>query len=438
MFYKLRKIEKRKDGIYFLNQLGYVVKIPKSKYGVVMKYAHHKKMSNEMPKIIKDLADAHILIFDNYQPSDLNLEYDDALVKTNDDKPIYKAPIISHFSITNVCNMNCKYCAVKGIHQSSNQLSTEKAKEVIKKLADWGVFQIGLTGGEPTIRKDLVELVKYTASLNVACNLTTNGWSVSEFLVDKLVAAGLTQVQLSLDSHLELEHERYRNKGSFKRVMKTATLFKKRGLIVGFDTVVTNDNLDQIEDMISFLEKEGYDGLTLLKLKPGDLDFLTFKRLVPEYKKYGLLVDKICHYKGSLEVTLDCGSVCNLCMTLTEDEILKLHSAGCPAGHTLIHIDSNGDMYPCAGLSKKEFNFGNILDDNFIEYWNNNEFLKQMRNIKNTITGPCKSCSRLANCRGGCRAISYQFGNLFGSDLTCNFYKLSNYERRDKSESYSK
>ena len=124
---------------------------------------------------------------------------------------------------------------------------------MIDKLVDWGVFQIGLTGGEPTVRKDLVELVRYVSSKQVACNLTTNGFNVSAKLVDDLVAAGLTQVQLSLDSHIKEEHERYRNKGSYEKVLKTAKLFKNKGLIVGFDTVVTNDNLDKIKDMIIFL-----------------------------------------------------------------------------------------------------------------------------------------------------------------------------------------
>lgn len=422
MFNKIRKIEKRGNEVYFLNKLGYVVSVPISQYEEIMKYGKSKILKDYMPHIIKDLADAQILVFDNYKPNEDNLEFDDSLVISDNDIPIYKAPIIAHVSVTSACNMNCKYCSVRNIHKNFKELSTEECKKIIDKLVEWGVFQIGLTGGEPTVRKDIVELVRYTTSQKVACNLTTNGWHITEQLVNDLINAGLTQVQLSLDSHIEEEHERYRNKGSFKRVMKAAEMFKQKGLIVGFDTVVTNDNLDKIEDMIKFLEEKQFDGLTLLKLKQGDLDFETFKALVPEYERYGKLVDTICRYKGNLDVTLDCGSVSNLCMTLTEDESKKLHSAGCPAGHTLIHIDSNGDMYPCAGLSRKEFKFGNILEDDPISCWNENVLLKQMRNIKKNIEGQCKNCPKLDNCRGGCRAISYSFGDLLGSDETCKIH----------------
>lgn len=419
MFNKLRKIDKRYKEIYFLNKLGYVVSIPIEEYDVVMKYANKRLLTDNMPKIIKDLADAQILIFDNYKPNEKNIEFDDALVNANNEEPIYKAPIIAHLSVTNFCNMNCKYCSVRNIHNKDEEPTTLECKKMIDKLVNWGTFQIGLTGGEPTIRKDIVELVRYTSKKKVACNLTTNGWNISQKLVDNLVKAGLTQVQLSLDSHIEEEHEKYRTKGSYKRVLKAAEMFKKKGLIVGFDTVVTNDNLDKIEDFINFLEERNYDGLTLLKLKQGDLDKEIFLKLVPNYEKYGKLIDKICKYKGDIDVTLDCGSVCNLCMTLTDAEAKSLHSAGCPAGHTLIHVDCNGDMYPCAGLSRKEFKLGNILKEAPAKVWKENELLKKMRNIKNIINGKCKNCNKLNNCRGGCRAISYTFGDLFGSDESC-------------------
>lgn len=437
MFNNLKKIEKRDNEVFFLNKLGYVVSIPMKDYNIVMKYANKKLFNKNWPKVIKDLSDAQILTYKNYNPSEKNLNFDDALVKTNDENPIYKAPIISHLSVTNFCNMNCKYCSVRHIHKDKKDPTTKECKKMIKKLADWGAFQIGLTGGEPTIRKDIVELVKYTSKKHVACNITTNGWNISQKLVDNLINAGLTQIQLSLDSHIEEEHERYRTKGSFKKVLNAAKMFKEKGIIVGFDTVVTNDNLDNMEEMINFLEKEGYDGLTLLKLKQGDLDFETFKKLVPDYERYGKLIDKVCKYKGNLDVTLDCASVCNLCMTLTEEEAKNLHSAGCPAGHTLIHVDCNGDMYPCAGLSKEKFKLGNILQEDPEKIWRENELLKNMRNIKNIINGKCKNCSKLDNCRGGCRAISYSFGNLFGSDNSCNIDEIVT-ERRDKVESNSK
>ena len=421
MFKELRNIEKREDGLYILNKLGHVAMIPLELEEVLYKYAELEQLPKDAPEFIYDLANIGLLEYNNYLPNEENLYFDDSILKSQDDKPVYKGPIIAHLAITNACNMNCKYCSVKNVHSKiKNGLSTEEYKKIIDKLVNIGTFQIGLTGGEPTTRKDLVELVRYVASKNVACNLTTNGFNVSEELVIKLKEAGLTQVQISLDSYKKEVHEKYRTSGSFDRAMNTARLFKKHGFIVGVDTVVTNNNMDDLEEFMDFLENNDFDGLTIIKLKQGYLDIDTFKAQVPEYNKYADLIDKICKRNGKLEITIDCSSVSNLCKTLTLEEQNKIHSAGCPAGHTLISIAPNGDMYPCAALTNEKYKIGNILTDDLENVWNENEILKNLRGIKNHVEGKCKNCPKLDVCRAGCRGISDSLSNKqWVSDTNC-------------------
>lgn len=425
MYRELRNIEKREDGLYLLNKLGHVAMIPLELEKDLKKYAELKIVPDDAPKFIYELADIGLLEYENYKPNEDKLYFDDSILKSKDDKPVYKGPIIAHLAITNACNMNCEYCSVRKMHKKiRNGLSTEEYKRIIDKLVDIGTFQIGLTGGEPTTRSDLVELVKYISSKNVACNLTTNGYIVPEELIIKLKEAGLTQVQISLDSYKKEVHEKYRTKGSFDRAIKTAKLFKKHGFIVGVDTVVTNNNLDDIEDFMDFLEDNGFDGLTIIKLKQGYLDLKTFKEQVPDYDKYALLIDKICKRDGKLEVTIDCSSVNNLCKTLTEEEQNKIHSAGCPAGHTLISIAPNGDIYPCAALTNEKYKVGNMLTDDLEKVWNENKTLKLLRGIKNIIEGKCRNCKKLDVCRGGCRGIADSLnGSQYKSDINCQLEK---------------
>ena len=425
MFKELRNIEKREDGIYILNKLGHVAMIPLELEGELYKYAKLKQLPKDAPDFIQELADVGLLEYENYKPNEEKLYFDDSILKSKDDKPVYRGPIIAHLAITNACNMNCEYCSVRNMHSKiRNGLSTEEYKKIIDKLVNIGVFQIGLTGGEPTTRKDLVELVKYVSDKNVACNLTTNGYIVPEELIIKLKEAGLTQVQISLDSYKKEVHEKYRTKGSFDRAMKTAKLFKKYGFIVGVDTVVSNNNINDIEEFMNFLEENGFDGLTIIKLKQGYLDLETFKEQVPEYNKYAKLIDKICKRNGKLEVTIDCSSVNNLCKTLTKEEENKIHSAGCPAGHTLISIAPNGDIYPCAALTNEKYKIGNMITDDLEMLWNNNIILKNLRGIKNNIKGKCKRCPRLDVCRGGCRGISDSLtGKQYFSDINCKLFE---------------
>lgn len=423
MYKELRNIEKREDGIYILNKLGHVAMIPLDLENELYKYAELEELPENAPSFIYDLANIGLLEYTNYTPNEEQLYFDDAILKSQDDKPIYKGPIIAHLAITNACNMNCKYCSVKNVHSKiKNGLSTEEYKKIIDKLVDIGTFQIGLTGGEPTTRKDLVELVKYIASKNVACNLTTNGFMVPEELIIQLKEAGLTQVQISLDSYKKEVHEKYRTEGSFDRAINTAKLFKKHGFIVGVDTVVTNNNMNDLEKFMDFLEKNNFDGLTIIKLKQGYLDLETFKEQVPEYNEYAKLIDKVCRRKGNLEITIDCSSVSNLCKTLTLEEQNKIHSAGCPAGHTLISIAPNGDMYPCAALTNEKYKIGNILTDDLERVWNESEILTKLRGIKNNVEGKCKNCPKLDVCRAGCRGIADSLTQKqYMSDPNCKF-----------------
>ena len=421
MFKELRNIEKRDDGIYILNKLGHVAMITLDLEDDLYKYAELEELPDDAPEFIYDLANIGLLEYKNYTPNEDKLYFDDAILKSMDDKPVYRGPVIAHLAITHACNMNCKYCSVKDMHSKiKNGLSTEEYKKIIDKLVDIGAFQIGLTGGEPTTRKDLVELTKYIASKNVACNLTTNGFNVPEKLIIELKEAGLTQVQISLDSYKKEIHEKYRTEGSFDKAIETAKLFKKHGFIVGVDTVVTNDNLNDLEEFMDFLEENGFDGLTIIKLKQGHLDLETFKKQVPDYDKYAEVIDKVCRRNGNLEVTIDCSSVANLCKTLTLEEQNKIHSAGCPAGHSLISIAPNGDMFPCAALTNEKYKIGNILTDDLEKVWNESPLLKNLRGIKNKIEGKCKTCSKLDVCRGGCRGIADSLsGKQYQSDANC-------------------
>lgn len=421
MFKELRNIEKRDDGIYILNKLGHVAMITLDLEEDLYKYAELEELPEDAPEFIYDLANIGLLEYKNYTPNEDKLYFDDAILKSMDDKPVYRGPVIAHLAITHACNMNCKYCSVKDMHSKiKNGLSTEEYKKIIDKLVDIGAFQIGLTGGEPTTRKDLVELTRYIASKNVACNLTTNGFNVPEKLIIELKEAGLTQVQISLDSYKKEVHEKYRTEGSFDKAIETAKLFKKHGFIVGVDTVVTNDNLNDLEEFMDFLEENGFDGLTIIKLKQGHLDLETFKKQVPDYDKYAEVIDKVCRRNGNLEVTIDCSSVANLCKTLTLEEQNKIHSAGCPAGHSLISIAPNGDMFPCAALTNEKYKIGNILTDDLEKVWNESPLLKNLRGIKNKIEGKCKTCSKLDVCRGGCRGIADSLsGKQYQSDANC-------------------
>ncbi|GEM_PF-2803874 len=425
------RIKKEKSNYLIFSSEGMLLSLTREEFEAFEKHGKKKKINPEYKEILSRLASYGILEFEDFKPDDERKTYDLSLLRHNSSEPLYPAPVLAHLSVTNKCNMSCEYCSVRELHCSNaeKELTTEQWKKIISGLAEWGVFQIGFTGGEPTLRKDLPELANHVHEKGCVFNLTTNGWLLDEKLVSKLAESGMKQCQVSLDSHIKETHEKLRGKGSYERAIKSIRLLKDKGVAVGIDCVVSRNNIGSIPEFIKWIEKEGIPYLTLIKLKKGDLSREYYNYLMPDYHAYSRLIKDICcrEKNKNPNITLDCGSVSNLQAVADKNKFHNLPVAGCPLGHHLICISPSGNIFSCAALLDKRLCLGNALKDDIKEVWENNSLLREFRLIKQKISGKCRNCERLDICRGGCRGISYSINNgLFGSDSTCKFQEVKN------------
>lgn len=426
MLKNIVKIKKEGAEYLIFTSKGMLISLNKEEFELFNKYGKKKEIKEEYKDFLSKLAYFGVLEFKNFKPKEQTKTYDLSLKDHNSSSPLYPSPILAHLAITNKCNMACKYCSVRNIHKKIKQeeLTTEQWKNIIGKLADWGVFQIGFTGGEPTLRKDIIELARFVSKKGCVFNMTTNGWLLDEKLVDKLVKAGMKQCQVSLDSHIPEIHDNLRGNNSYERVIKAINLLKKKKVAVGIDCVVSKNNLSSIPEFIEWIAKEKIPYLTLIKIKKGDLSYEDFVKLSPDYKEYSDLIKQIClrEKNENPNITLDCGSVSNIQAVTKKENFSNIPIAGCPIGHHLICISPNGEIYACAALLEKNLCLGNILSGDIIKIWNKNILLKKLRLIKSTIKGKCRTCERLDFCRGGCRGIANSISkSLFVSDPTCKF-----------------
>ena len=170
-------------------------------------------------------------------------------------KDKFERPIISlRITITNRCNENCIYCHHDGMISSKNEMTPDeiyKICEIAKKL---GVKKIRISGGDPLVRKDIVEIVEKIASLNFNdISLTTNGVLLEKYAKD-LKKAGLNRVNVSLDT---LNHTTYRfvTNSDYLNEAKSGILKSVEvGLYpVKINMVVMKDiNEHEIKDMFEF------------------------------------------------------------------------------------------------------------------------------------------------------------------------------------------
>lgn len=180
------------------------------------------------------------------------MDTDHSVIYDNHGRPI----TYLRLSVTDRCNLRCKYCMpARGINFLPREelLSYEELERIINILTELGISKIRITGGEPFVRKDLIDFIS-TISKNKKLEkiaLTTNGTLLVPY-ISRLEEIGITSVNLSLDT---LDPDRFKSitrRDQFDQVMETFYLLKKSSIPFKINTVVMED--ENIEDIIPLAE----------------------------------------------------------------------------------------------------------------------------------------------------------------------------------------
>ncbi len=165
-------------------------------------------------------------------------------------------PSVAAFGLTERCSLHCKMCRfwVDGNHDAEHELKTDQICDMIDELIDdLGVRRIRLVGGEPFIRGDTIQIIRYAKARGIHVNVVTDGYEINEKLADRIVESGTDTLRFSLDGLGEI-HDRVRGKtGCYRRTADSIRYIqeakKRRGVLhpeVQIFSVITNMNYDQV------------------------------------------------------------------------------------------------------------------------------------------------------------------------------------------------
>lgn len=175
-------------------------------------------------------------------------------------------------SVTDLCNLRCKYCMPNdGINKKSHNdiLSFEEIDKITKAFVSLGINKIRLTGGEPLIRKNILDLVEKISNINGVKDLaiTTNGILLKKY-AKELKQRGLNRVNISLDTLNSDKYSEITRGGKLKEVLEGIEEARKVGLDpIKINTVLIGGfNDDEIEDFV-YLTKENID-VRFIELMP--------------------------------------------------------------------------------------------------------------------------------------------------------------------------
>lgn len=150
-------------------------------------------------------------------------------------------PWLIEFSVTYACQAKCVHCSVgKYEVERTNILNNEEIKNVLNQAADIGIPKVDLFGGEPLLKKGVVDIIAHGSKLGLYMSLTSNGWLLSRKLIKDLKDAGISCINVSLDSTEERIHDRLRGlEGIFKRAVEGIKMCREEGVPCIASTYVT-------------------------------------------------------------------------------------------------------------------------------------------------------------------------------------------------------
>ncbi len=317
-------------------------------------------------------------------------------------------PLVMSWNVTRECNMKCSHCYINATEKKlENELTTKEAKNLMDQIYQVSAPLLILSGGEPLLRPDIFELIKYGARKGLKMGLGSNGSLIDEAVAQKLKEAGIATVSISLDSNIPAQHDEFRGvTGAWEKAVEACKLLRKNNVLVQVNTTLTQQNYSQIDDIMSLAENIGVENFHLFFLVPtGRGTKLT--DISPE--KYEEMITKTFAKTANhrLNVRPSCAPQF---MRIAKGMGLDMRQwiRGCIAGLYYCRIYPNGDVTPCPYLPIK---LGNIREKSFKEIWFNSKVFKDLRN-PNSLKGKCGVCEYRASC-GGCRARAYGLSNDF-------------------------
>jgi radical SAM protein with 4Fe4S-binding SPASM domain len=308
----------------------------------------------------------------------------------------YSAPLRMDLALTFRCQNDCVHCYAGGPHETP-ELNTEQWKQVIDRVRDIGVFTVTFTGGEPTLREDLTELVLYAQNKGMVTGLITNGRKLKDKeYVEKLEKAGLDFVQITLESHKPLIHDSMTNaKGSWKETLAGIRNAVQSQLYVSTNTTLSKQNAPTFLDTVDFIKSLDVDAFGCNSLIYSGkanavkdefaLPLETLKELLPK------IHDK-AHQLGLKFLWYTPTQYCRF-----DPVQLGLGIKSCTAAMINMCVGPNGDVYPCQSYFES---LGNILTESWEKIWNS-PLAQKLRN-REYVEPKCKDCPQLQVCGGGC------------------------------------
>jgi radical SAM protein with 4Fe4S-binding SPASM domain len=344
---------------------------------------------------------------------------------------MFDRPYVVSWNLTYRCNLACEHCYLDAggtplvgteNFADRSELGTEECFRVIDEIAAFAPECLTiLTGGEPLLRRDILEIVRRAADRGLWVVVGTNGVCITENLARRLAEAGARGLSLSLDALDPDRHDRFRMvRGAWRNTVEGAQILNRTGLPFIVQTTVGSHNLGELDAIADFAHDR-------LAAKVWNLYFLVptgrgqfVSDITPaQYDEVLASLYRIQRkYDRRMLVNAKCAP--HYIKTVLENNGGQIRTysggaGGCPAGTHYMGIRPNGDVTPCPYLPVFA---GTLRSASLADLWTSSELFADIRR-RTALGGRCGECEMNGHC-GGCRARAYGMtGDVMAEDPLC-------------------
>lgn len=336
------------------------------------------------------------------------------------------------WEITLKCNLSCQHCGSRAGEARDDELKTDEALDLIRQLAEVGITEVTLIGGEAFLRPDWLTLARAIADAGMIPTMVTGGFGVNKFTAKKMKEAGIAQVSVSIDG-MEKTHDYLRGKpGSWKQCFETLSNFRAVDIPFAFNTQINRLSAPDLPQLYEAARDAGVNGwqysLTVpmgnaadrpnILIQPCELLelFPVLARITNRANQEGLRVlpGNDIGFFGPYEAILR-----------HEQFRLGAYWQGCQAGVGGLGIEADGKIKGCPSLPTDSYVGGNIRDMKLVDILQTKELTFNINvggtaRAKKELWGFCKTCEHAELCRAGCAWTSHVFFDRRGNNPHCH------------------
>ena len=325
------------------------------------------------------------------------------------------------WEITRSCNLFCAHCRGSASPTSySGELTTDECFRLVDQILEVGHPIIILTGGEPLVRPDVLQIAKYAVGKGLRVVMGTNGTLITEEMAWKLKEVPVSRLGISLDFPVAKLQDEFRGQiGAFDAVMAGIANARKAGIEIQINSTITKLNVNYLEELLTLALKVGAVAFHPFMLVPtGRGKGLESVELPPEqyertlhwiYDKQMELGDRMFFKPTDVPHYLRVVKVRQKQDQRNDSKVAHSHNPanvitrGCLAGVGFCFVSYQGKVKGCGYLDVEA---GDIRKERFGQVWANSPLFSKLRDLSN-LKGKCGACEYKRIC-GGCRARAYE------------------------------